>query len=124
VVDPGDELKMQEQMLDELRCWRAVGPALQTQVASQQEQIKTLTELKDARKESSDFWKEAATARGGANILGAERDRIRREQIEDYKGEVGRLRTENDSLRRSRDRRTLAGLAFGYGACTLNGKKF
>lgn len=114
VVDPTDELKMQEQMLDELRCWRSVGPALQTQVATQQEQIKTLTELAATYKERGDFYKEATTSRAGANVLEAERDRIRREQIEEYRAEVSRLRLENDSLRRSRDRRTL--IAFGAGA--------
>jgi polyhydroxyalkanoate synthesis regulator phasin len=110
-----DELKTQEQILDELKFRRAQAAALQNQVNALTEQIRTLEELKAALRDRGDFYKEAATARSGASVLEAERERIRREQIEEYRSEITRLRSENDSLRRSRDRRTFLGIALGAG---------
>jgi hypothetical protein len=110
-----DELKTQEQVLDELKFRRAQTAALQSQVSALTEQNRTLEELAAALRDRGDFYKEAATARSGANVLEAERERIRREQIEEYRSEITRLRSENDSLRRSRDRRTLLGIALGAG---------
>lgn len=108
-----DELKTQEQILDELKLRRAQVKALEEKDKAQTEQIKTLQELAEALRERGDFYKEAAMARSGANVLEAERDRIRREQIAEYRTEINYLRQENDKLRSSRDRRTLFGLGIG-----------
>jgi len=114
-VVQADELKTQEQMLDELKFKRAQVAALQAQVAALSEQNKTLMDLSAALRERGDFYKDAAAARAGAGFLEAERDRIRREQIEEYRGEVVRLRAENEKLRHSRDVRTIFGFAVGIG---------
>ena len=113
-----DELKTQEQILDELKFKRAQVAALQAQVAALSEQNSTLTDLSEALRERGDFYKDAAAARAGAGLLEAERDRIRREQIEEYLGEVVRLRGENEKLRHSRDVRTIFGFAVGVGIGT------
>src|SRR5882762_3881840 len=110
-----DELKTQEQILDELKFKRAQVVALQAQVAALSEQNKTLMDLSAALRERGDFYKDAAAARAGAGLLEAERDRIRKEQIEEYRGEVVRLRAENEKLRHSRDVRTIFGFAVGVG---------
>jgi hypothetical protein len=114
-VVQADELKTQEQMLDELKFKRAQVAALQAQVAALSEQNKTLTDLSAVLRERGDFYKDATEARAGAGLLEAERDRIRREQIEEYRGEVVRLRSENEKLRHSRDVRTIFGFAVGVG---------
>ena len=113
-----DELKAQEQILDELKLRRAQVIALQAQVAALSEQNKTLTDLSEALRERGDFYKDAAAARAGAGLLEADRDRVRREQIEEYRGEVVRLRAENEKLRHSRDVRTIFGFAVGIGIGT------
>jgi cell shape-determining protein MreC len=118
-----DELKTQEQILDELRFKRAQAAALQQQVAAMTEQVKTLQELATALRERGDFYKEAAEERNGANVLEAERERMRREQVEELKAEVARLRVENDRLRRSRDVRTVVGFAAGVGVGVLGGRR-
>ena len=117
-VVQADELKTQERMLDELKFKRAQVVALQAQVAALSEQNKTLSDLSAALRERGDFYKDAAAARAGAGLLEAERDRIRREQIEEYRGEVVRLRGENEKLRHSRDVRTIFGFAVGIGIGT------
>jgi hypothetical protein len=118
-----DELKTQEQILDELRFKRAQVAALQQQVAAMSEQVKTLQESAAALRERGDFYKEAASERNGANVLEAERERLRREQVEELKAEVGRLRVENDRLRRSRDVRTVVGFAAGVGVGVFGGRR-
>jgi hypothetical protein len=79
--------------------------------------------LATALRERGDFYKEAAEERNGANVLEAERERLRREQVEELKAEVGRLRVENDRLRRSRDVRTVVGFAAGVGVGVLGGRR-
>lgn len=111
-----DELKTQEQILDELKFRRAQVTGLESEVKAQLSQINTLQELVTALKERGDFYKQAATDRSGANLLEAERDRTAREQAEEFRAEIARLRSENDKLRRSRDRRTIISFALGAGA--------
>ena len=113
--DTADELKTQEQILDELKFRRAQVNALQTQVSALTDQVKTLTDLSAVLRERGDFYKDAASARNGAGELEAEKDRINRERLEEMKGELVRLRTENDKLRHSRDVRTILGFAIGAG---------
>jgi hypothetical protein len=114
-VDQGDELKRQEQLVDELRFRRAQVVGLEGLVKAQGEQIKTLSELAATLRERGDFYKEATQARAGANVIEAERERMRREQLEEYRAEVARLREENDKLSRSRDLRMVVGAAAGVG---------
>lgn len=109
------ELMTEEQILDELKFRRAQVAGYENLTKAQADQIKTLTELSATLRERGDFYKEATTARAGANVLEAERERIRREQLEEYRAEITRLRGENDRLRRSRDIRTVVGAAAGVG---------
>jgi hypothetical protein len=92
-------------------------------VAAMGEQIRTLQELATALRERGDSYKEAASERNGANVLEAERERLRREQVEELKAEVARLRVENDRLRRSRDVRTVVGFVAGVGVGVLGGRR-
>jgi hypothetical protein len=116
ITDDVQELKTQEQIVDELRFRRMQVNALQAQVAAMSDQIKTFEALTTALRERGDLFKEAAENRGRAGLLEAERDRERREQLEEYSAEVVRLRTENDKLRRSRDIRMVIGVAAGVAA--------
>src|SRR4051794_35135181 len=115
-TDDLQELKTQEQIVDELRYRRTQVTALQAQVAAMSDQIKTFEALTAALRERGDLFKEAAQNRGRAGLLEAERDRERREQLEEYRAELARLRSENDKLRRSRDIRTVIGVAAGVAA--------
>lgn len=123
-IDLSNPLISEEQMLDELKCWRTVGPLLQDQLRQKDEQIKTTQELAAERKASSDFWKEASQNRAGANSLEAERDRLHRERREEDRAEITHLRTENDKLRASRDKRAIWGFVGGIGVCYANRIKF
>jgi arginine utilization protein RocB len=106
-------LKACEQAVDELKLRRAEVGAFTAQLAERAEQLKLYEQLVSRERERGDLYKQAAEARAGANQSDERRDELRRQQLAMYAEEVARLREENASLRRSRDRRGLLALVGG-----------
>lgn len=118
----GDELKTQEQILDELKLRRAEVEALTKERDALKGQVSVYEQLVKVERERGDFFKQAAEARAQANDIDARRDDLRKEQLSMYQEENLRLRSENAKLRnpgffqRIFRPDSLTAFAAGYGA--------
>jgi hypothetical protein len=86
---------------------------LKQQLVLRDERDKLRDQFEANQAEQIAFWKEAATARKEALSIDSRIEGIRLQQIAEYRDETNRLRTENEKLRRSRDRRFLIGTIIG-----------
>lgn len=112
-----DELKTQAQILAELKATRAANEGYKVQVEALKGQVGAQSFAMQLLTEQKDFYKLEAEKRQQAGTLDDANVRLLRDQIAADRQEINALRTENDSLRSSRDRRTLfaglGGLALG-----------
>lgn len=106
-------IKACEAAVDELKVRRVEVDGLRQQITIRDERDKLRDQFEANQAEQIAFWKEAATARKEALSIDDRIEKIRLEQIVEYKEEVGRLRLENEKLRRSRDKRFLIGTIIG-----------
>lgn len=111
------ELLQRSQMIAEIKKLRTENTAQKTVIDEQRGQIATYSKLNDVQEARIADLKEALKYRTEARDVNQQVDAIRVQQITDYKAENQRLRDENASLRKSRDRRTwiagAAGMIFG-----------
>lgn len=106
-------VKACEQAVDELKLRRIEVEGLKAQIVLRDDRDKLRNQFEANQAEQIAFWKEAATARKEALTIDDRIERIRLEQIAEYKDEISRLRTENEKLRKSRDKRFLIGTMLG-----------
>ncbi len=116
--DADVDLMQRAQMVAEIKKLRAENTGLQEQVGVYKGQIDLYKQL-DAKQEARIADLKEAIAHGDTAIgINAQIEGLYKERIFDYKEENGRLRSENDKLRKSRDRRSLifgvAGMALGH----------
>lgn len=102
-----------EDAVDELKVRRIEVDGLRQQVALLGKQSEDKDKLIIRLDEIAVFWKEAATTRKDALDIDDRIERIRMEQIVEYKEEINRLRIENEKLRRSRTKWFLGGVILG-----------
>ena len=113
IVSNQDILKPCEQAIDELRVRRVEVEGLREQIRLRDERDADKDKLIVRLDEIANFWKTAALERKDALNLDDRIERIRIEQIAEYKEELNRLRIENDKLRRGKARWFMAGVVLG-----------
>lgn len=103
-------------MIAELKFLRKENTGLKDEVAAKKGELAQSLRLIEIEKERGDFFKDAATKgiKVGDNSVLIEAKY--QEQINMFKDENGRLRSENKDLRSSRNWRTFAGFVGGAGA--------
>lgn len=104
-----DELKSQEQIVDELKLRRQQVTALTSERDTLKQMVALQTQIIMNERERADFFKAAAESRKGANEIDARVDLIRREQLESYRLEVIDLRDKLERTQRSLNRWRLFG---------------
>lgn len=102
-----------EQAVDELKLRRVEVDGLRSQIILLQDRDALREQYEANQAEQIAFWKTAATERKEALSIDDRIEKIRLEQIVEYKEEVARLRLENEKLRRSRDKRFMIGTIIG-----------
>lgn len=100
------ELMQRAQMVAEIKKLRTENTAQKTVIDEQRGQIQTYDKLNTVQEARIADLKEALKFRTEARDVNQQVDAIRVQQINEYKDENTRLRDENASLRKSRDRRT------------------
>jgi predicted NBD/HSP70 family sugar kinase len=106
-------IKPCEQAIDELRVRRVEVEGLKQQIVLLQERDKLRDQYEANQAEQIAFWKTAATERKEALGINDRIEKIRMEQLTEYKDEIARLRVENDKLRRGKTKWFAAGLIGG-----------
>jgi regulator of replication initiation timing len=116
-TDAEYDLMQRAQMVSEIKMLRAENTGLKTQVSELKEQVEVYKKLDGVQESRIADLKEAIKYRTEARDVNAQVEAIRIQQLGDFRIENQRLRDENASLRKSRDRRSLifglAGLALG-----------
>lgn len=105
-----------EQAVDELKLRRVEVDGLRSQIILLQDRDALREQYEANQAEQIAFWKTAATERKDALSIDDRIEKIRLEQIVEYRSEIDRLRSENEKLRRSRDKRFLIGTIIGTAA--------
>jgi septal ring factor EnvC (AmiA/AmiB activator) len=118
-TDADVDLMQRAQMVAEIKMLREKTAGLQTQVSELKTQVEVYKKLDTVQEARIADLKEALKYRTEARDVNQQVEAIRLQQIEDYKIENKRLRDENTSLRKSRDRRSLI-----FGAIGLVAGKF
>lgn len=118
-TDAEFDLMQRAQMVAEIKMLREKNAGLQTQVSELKTQIEVYKKLDTVQEARIADLKEALKYRTEARDVNQQVEAIRLQQIEDFKVENKRLRDENASLRKSRDRRSLI-----FGAIGLVAGKF
>ena len=106
-TDAEFDLMQRAQMVSEIKMLRAKNTGLETQVVELKSQVEIYKKLDGVQEARIGDLKEALKYRIEARDVNAQVEAIRIEQITDFKTENQRLRDENASLRKSRDRRSL-----------------
>lgn len=106
-------LKSCEAVADELRVKRVEVEGLKQQITLRDERDKLRDQFEANQADQISFWREAATARKEALTIDDRIEKIRLEQIVEYKAEIDRLRAENDKLRRGKTKWLMAGVVLG-----------
>lgn len=109
-TDSDFDLMQRAQMVAEIKELRAKNTGLTTQVVELKAQVNVYDKLNGVQESRIADLKEALKFRTDANNIDVKIENLYKSQINDYKVENLRLRDENASLRKSRDRR---GLIFG-----------
>lgn len=116
-VQQDEELKTQAQILADLKAAKAANEAYKAQVEALKGQVGAQSMTIQVLTEQKDFYKQEAEKRAQAGTIDDANVMLLRQQITEDRQEINGLRAENDSLRSSRDRRTLfaglGGLALG-----------
>ncbi|CAN5203664.1 hypothetical protein BH09PAT1_BH09PAT1_1440 [soil metagenome] len=115
-TDAEFDLMQRAQMVSEIKMLRAKTTGLETQVTELKNQVGVYNKLDGVQEARISDLKEALKYRIEARDVNQQVDTIRVQQITDYKTENQRLRDENTSLRKSRDRRSLIFGAIGLAA--------
>lgn len=118
-TDAEFDLMQRAQMVAEIKMLREKNAGLQTQVSELKTQVEVYKKLDTVQEARIADLKEALKYRTEARDVNQQVEAIRLQQIEDFKIENKRLRDENASLRKSRDRRSLI-----FGAIGLVAGKF
>lgn len=118
-TDAEFDLMQRAQMVAEIKMLREKNAGLQTQVSELKTQVEIYKKLDTVQEARIADLKEALKYRTEARDVNQQVEAIRLQQIEDFKIENKRLRDENASLRKSRDRRSLI-----FGAIGLVAGKF
>lgn len=118
-TDAEFDLMQRAQMVAEIKMLREKNAGLQTQVSELKTQVEVYKKLDTVQEARIADLKEALKYRTEARDVNQQVEAIRLQQIEDFKLENKRLRDENASLRKSRDRRSLI-----FGAIGLVAGKF
>ncbi len=109
--------------LEELAGRRAEIVALKETIGAKDKQIKALTDLLDNQAQIIALWKEAASARAGANAIDARIEESYKQSVAAYSVELANVRIERDKARSRAKFWGLAGLAFGIVVGVLVGSK-
>ncbi len=106
-TDDEFDLIQRAQMIAEIKKLRTENTAKDTIIAEQKSTIEVYKKLDGVQESRILDLKEALKFRTEAGNIDVKIETMYKDQIFDYKAEVNRLRTENDKLRKSRDRRSL-----------------
>lgn len=116
-----DDLKSQQQLIAELKFLRKENAALKDEIAAKKGELVQSVRIIEIEKERGDFFKDAATKGIKVGDNSAILEIKHQEQINMFKDENGRLRSENSSLRSSRNWMSLVsvigGAGVGYAIC-------
>jgi len=111
--DADVDLMQRAQMVAEIKMLRAKNTGLEEQNNSLKSQIGTYEKLNVVQEARIADLKESIKERTTANDISTKVEDLYKVRINEYQAENMRLRAENDSLRKSRDRRSL--IAGGIG---------
>lgn len=106
-------LKGCEEAVDAAKVLRVENEGLKQQITLRDERDKLRDQFEANQADQISFWREAATARKEALTIDDRIEKIRLEQIVEYKAEIDRLRAENDKLRRGKTKWLMAGVVLG-----------
>lgn len=106
-TDAEFDLMQRAQMVAEIKKLRAENTGLGTQVSELKTQVEIYKRLDGVQEARIADLKEALKFRTEANNIDVKIENLYKEQINEFKTENSRLRQENASLRKSRDRRSL-----------------
>jgi hypothetical protein len=101
------ELMQRSAMVAEIKKLRTENAAKDTIIAEQKSTIEVYKKLDGVQEARIADLKEALKFRTEAGNIDVKIENMYKQSIAEYKGEVDRLRVENDKLRKSRDRRSL-----------------
>lgn len=118
-TDAEFDLMERSKMVSEIKLLRGENTGLKTQVAELKGQVAIYQKLDGVQEARIADLKESIKFRVEARDVNAQVEAIRMQQIGEYKTENQRLRDENASLRKSRDRRSLI-----FGIIGLTAGKF